>query len=325
MVQDSETPPRPLRVASLLPAATETVCALGQRRALVGVSHECDFPPEVVGLPVLTSSRLRAPESSAAIDRGVRELVRDSLAIYEVDVEALRRADPDLVLTQDLCEVCAVPLEAVEQAVRALGRPDVRIVSLRPTRLDDIWEDIRRVAEALGARERGQVLLDALAQRVAAVAERAARLPVRPKVLTIEWLDPVMVGGTWMPELVELAHGEPLAARAGEPAPTLSDDELAALQPDVVVFKPCGFTLERSEMEIARIEDLVARMPWPAALAGDVFLADGNAYFNRPGPRIADSLEILAACIHGFEFADLSKKHVHAFTRLAQHGRRGRR
>ena len=309
------------RIASLLPAATEIVCALGRRADLVGVSHECDFPPDVRGLPVLTSSRVRAQGPSVAVDRDVRALVRDALGVFEVDVEALRRVAPEVVLTQDLCDVCAVPRAEVERALRQLAAPDVRVVNLAPTRLADIWRDVQAVGDALGAGPEARELVADLQRRVEAVRARAARLPARPKVLSLEWLDPPMVGGTWMPELIELAGGVPLVAKAGEGAPTLAREELAKLRPDVVLIKPCGFDLARSEMESEAIAELVGATSWPAALKGEVFLADGNAYFNRPGPRIVDSLEILAACLHGFEFRDLSARHAHAFVRVAQHGR----
>lgn len=307
------------RVASLLPSATEILCLLGHEQSLVGVSHECDHPPGVRGLPVLTRTRRALPERSADIDRDVRALLEGALAVYEIELEALRDARPDLIVTQDLCEVCAVSLAEVERAVAELGVGGARILSLRPTRLADVWEDVRRVARALGEEERAERELAGIERRIAAVRERAARLSERPATLTIEWLDPVLIGGTWMPELVELAGGCPLVTRPGQHAPTLSQAELRALDPapELVLVKPCGFDLERSFREEELLRSLLERTTWPAVREGRVFVADGNAFFNRPGPRLVESLEILAACLHPAEFSDLAARHASSFVRLA--------
>lgn len=311
-------PPDAPRIVSLLPSATEIVCALGMGDGLVGVSHECDWPAEVVGKPVLTSSRLAPVGTSGDIDRDVRTLVRDALAIYAVDEGALARARPDVIVTQDLCEVCAVSFDAVVTAARRLADPDVDIVNLHPTRLADIVSDVRRVGAALGRERAADAVVADMERRMDAVRERTAALSARPRVLTIEWIDPLMVGGTWMPELVSLAGGEALVARAGEHAPTLTSEQLAALDPvpDVVLVKPCGFPLQRTVDELPALRDVLSRLPGDALARGAVWLADGNAYFNRPGPRIVDSLEILAACVHPDAFADLGARHAGAFRRL---------
>jgi len=301
-----------MRVASLLPSATETVCALGRRGDLVGVSHECDHPPDVVGLPVLTRPKVALGGRSGEIDRDVRAVVADALAVYDVRVEELDRVRPDVVVTQDLCDVCAVSLADVERAVRELTRPDVRIVDLHPTRLDEVLDDVRRVGQALGCDGEAGRLVAALRGRLDALRARAAACPTRPRVLTIEWIDPVMVGGTWMPELVALAGGEALVTRPGEHAPTLESDALAALDPapDVVLVKPCGFPLERTRAEADALRALLASMPWPAVREGRVFVADGNAFFNRPGPRLVESAEILAACLQPEAFRDFAEAHA---------------
>lgn len=298
------------RVVSLLPAATEIVCALGARDALVGVSHECDWPADVVGLPVLTRSKVPTSGSSADIDRAVRAVLLDALAVYEVDEPALAAVRPDVVVTQDLCDVCAVSLDDVRESLRRLARADVALVSLSPTRLADVLGDVRSVARALGLEARGAALAAELAARMEAVRARAAALESRPRVLTIEWIDPVMVGGTWMPELVELAGGEALVTRPGEHAPTLGREQLAALAPEVVLVKPCGFDLARSRRELDALSAQLAGLDWPALERGAVWLADGNAFFNRPGPRLVESLEILAACVHPAEFADFAACHA---------------
>ena len=303
------------RVVSLLPSATEMVCAVGSRDGLVGRSHECDYPLGLEHIPVLTRPRRVLPAASGAIDRAVREIVADALAVYEVDVGGLRAARPDVIVTQDLCDVCAVSLGDVHAALRELARDDVEICSLKPMRLADVWGDVRRVGCALGRAAEGEVVAAGLARRCEAIAARAAGLP-QPTVLTIEWLDPVMVGGTWMPELVALAGGQPLVTTPGEYAPTLNLDELTALNPDVVLIKPCGFDLGRTRAELELLERNLPWSCWGAVSAGRVFVADGNAFFNRPGPRLVESLEILAAVVHPEAFGDLLQKHAGALRRI---------
>lgn len=286
------------------------MCALGARDELVGVSHECDHPSGVERLSVLTRPRSALPLGSSAIDRTVREILHSALGVYEIDLDRLREARPDVVVTQDLCDVCAVSLDDVRHALSEVAARDVEVVSLRPKRLDDVWEDVRRVGRALGRAETGEELASDLARRVGQIGERAARIGRRPSVLTIEWLDPVMIGGMWMPELVTLAGGLPLVTEPGQHAPTLTRAELAELDPDVVLIKPCGFDLGRTSAEV---ELLGANLPWErwtAVRAGRVYVADGNAYFNRPGPRLVESLEILAACVHADAFPESRQKHA---------------
>lgn len=301
------------RIASLLPSATEIVALLGCVDQLVGVSHECDFPEAVRALPALTSSRLVDPGSSRGIDMDVRSLVREALSIYRVYPEGLRRAAPDLVITQDLCEVCAVSLHDVQAALTKLAEHgDVELVALSPTRLGDLFEDIRRVAKAIGVAERGDQVAQALKERCDLVGSRASAAPTRPRVVSVEWLDPIMLGGTWMPELIELAGGEAVGAEAGKAAPTVSLQELAKLQPELLLLKPCGFSLERSLQERSLIDAICAAVGEQTR----VFLADGNAYFNRSGPRLVESLEILAACVHPEIFSNFAQRHEGAFIRV---------
>jgi iron complex transport system substrate-binding protein len=291
-----------VRVVSLLPSATEIVCALGAGEDLVGVSHECDHPPEVAALPALTSSRLPTSGASGELDRSVRELLRAALAIYDLDVDLLARLDPDLVVTQDLCEVCAVSYQAVCAAADQLAGRDVRVVSLHPQRLDDIFDDIGRVAAALGRPGDGEALLVGLRGRLEQVERQAAAAPGRPRVVSIEWLEPVMLGGTWMPELIAAAGGTPLGVTAGQRAPTLDLAGLQRLEPEVVLVKPCGYPVEQTLAELELLPQILPWDSWPAVRAGRVYVADGNAYFNRSGPRIVDSAELLAACLHPRRF-----------------------
>jgi iron complex transport system substrate-binding protein len=296
------------RIVSLLPSATETVCAVGAEAQLVGISHECDYPPAIRDRRVLTRSRIDAAGTSRAIDTAVRAVITDALSIYAVDDDALAALAPDVIVTQDLCEVCAVSLDDVRAAVaRIAHRDDIRIVSLSPTRLADVLGDVGRVADAIGRSDQGAAVRAGLERRIRAIADRAARAQTRPRVVSLEWIDPLMIGGTWMPELIELAGGEAVGAVAGAPAPTIDTATLAALGPDVVVVKPCGFSLERALAEREIIERNVTAAVGPRAR---VYVTDGNQFFNRPGPRLVESLEIMAACVHPELFADFAAEHA---------------
>lgn len=299
-----------VRIVSLLPSATELVCALGAAADLVGISHECDYPPEIRDRTVLTRSRIDVGGSSHDIDMAVRGVIRDALSIYAIDDARLAELAPDVIITQDLCEVCAVSLDDVRAAVARLAhRASVDIVSLRPTRLEHVMGDVERVAAAIG--RQGREVRRTLEARVEALAARAAKPDSRPRVVTLEWIDPMMIGGTWMPELVELAGGEAIGARAGEPAPTIDVETLRAMKPDVVVIKPCGFTIERTREELDVIQRHVLDV-----VDARVYITDGNAFFNRPGPRLVESLEIMAACVHPELFGDFAEMHAGAIVRL---------
>jgi iron complex transport system substrate-binding protein len=304
------------RVASLLPSATEIVCAIGAEADLVGISHECDFPESVRHLPALTRARLRHARTSRGIDREVRSVLQEALAVYEIDLARLEAARPDVIVTQDLCDVCAVSFDDVCAATAALVNQDIRIVNLHPTRLDDIWGDIARVADALGRTAEGDAVVGDLRARASEITRRSADAGQRPRVVSIEWLDPVMVGGMWMPELIERAGGLPLVTRPGDHSPTVTRDALRALAPEVVLVKPCGFPLARTLEELSLLRASLPWESWDAVREGRVYVADGNAYFNRPGPRIVESLEILAGCLHPDAFEDLRRKHTGCVIRL---------
>lgn len=290
--------PVPRRVVSLLPSTTEIVAALGYADCLVGRSHECDHPPAVVDLPVVSRPRREPIGTSAEIDRGVRELLRDVLSIYEVDPVALRAAGPDLVITQDLCRVCAVDRSAVDAAVREHLGTDVEVLTSSPVTLDDVLHDVRRVATALGDAAAGERVVDRLRVGFADLRALVPGRP-RPRVLLVEWVDPLLAGGHWSPELVDIAGGEPVQVEAGAGAPVLTPEALQAADPDVIVVAPCGFDLLRAEQEA---EVLAAVPGWEGLRAvrkDRVYYADGSAYFNRPGPRLVESAAIIAAAAHG--------------------------
>jgi iron complex transport system substrate-binding protein len=305
------------RIVTLLAAATEIVAAVGAADELVGVSHECDHPPDAVaGRPVLTTARVGPLPSSAGVDRAVRQLVADALAVYDVDVELLAALAPDVIVTQDLCRVCAVSVDDVRAAVaRLAAKSAVELVSLHPRRLADILGDIARVAHAVARPAAGERVVAGLRDRIEQVRTVAGASPSRPGVVTVEWIQPVMLGGLWMPELIELAGGRPLGVAAGAPAPTVAREVLARLAPDVVVVKPCGFTVERA---LAELPVLARALPWMAwtGRAARVYVADGNAYFNRSGPRIVDSLELLAALLHPGRFPDQAARLPGAAVRI---------
>jgi iron complex transport system substrate-binding protein len=286
------------RIVSLIASATEIVCALGFEGQLVGRSHECDYPESVRRLPVCTAPKFDVEGSSREIDERVKTLLGDALSVYRVDADRLRELEPDVIVTQSHCEVCAVSLRDVERAVCSWLRACPKLVSLSPNRLADVWTDIELVAEALDARERGDELIRTLQSRMTAIEEKARSLPSRPTVACIEWIDPLMAAGNWMPELVEMAGGVNLFGEAGKHSPGMTWEQLVERDPDVIVALPCGFDLARTRREMPA---LTGRPEWPrlrAVRGGRVFLTDGNQYFNRPGPRLVESLEILAETLH---------------------------
>jgi len=286
------------RIVSLLPSCTEIVCELGLSAQLVGRSHECDFPPAVRRLPVCTQPKLNVQSSSLQIDREVKALRQDALSIYQIDTGKLKELSPDFILTQSQCEVCAVSLSEVEQAVSGWGGFQPRVLSLAPSALADVWNDILKVAGALGVAERGEQVVARLKDRVESIAARTRHLPQRPSVACIEWLDPLMAAGNWVPELVELAGGLNLFGEGGKHSPWLNWESVRERDPEIMVILPCGFDIERTRREMSSLTDRPGWKNLRAVKNSGVYLADGNRFFNRPGPRLVESLEILAAIIH---------------------------
>jgi iron complex transport system substrate-binding protein len=289
---------QPKRVVSLIASATEIVCALGARDLLVGRSHECDFPPDVTRLPSLTEPKFPVSGTSCEIDARVKAILQEGLSVYRVDAEKLNALRPDIVVTQDHCEVCAVSLKDVEAALHAWGGRRVEIVSLKPDSLADIWEDIAKVAHALERECQGECLVEQLKARMARIARQSAAARTHPRAAMIEWVDPLMAGGNWMPELVEMAGGENLFGGTGQPSPWLDWDKLVLADPDVLLVHPCGFDIARTLEEMPLLERRPGWRELKAVQRDRIFVADGNQYFNRPGPRIVESLEILAEIFH---------------------------
>src|SRR5215216_3674197 len=286
------------RIISLIASATEIVCALGFERELVGRSHECDYPPAIKRLPQCTSPKFDVEGSSYEIDQRVKAIVQDALSVYRVDSSLLERLQPTHIITQSQCEVCAVSLKDVEQAVCELTSSRPAIVSLEPNSLADIWNDIQKVGDALGAPARAEELVNRLQSRMDEVVQKTHWLQGNPTVAYVEWIDPLMAGGNWMPELVEMAGGINLFGEAGRHSPWMTWGELTAKEPDVIFVSPCGFDIKRTLKEMHLLAGKPEWKDLGAVRSGRVFVADGNQYFNRPGPRVVEALEILAETLH---------------------------
>jgi iron complex transport system substrate-binding protein len=286
------------RIISLIASATEIVHALGMGDFMVARSHECDFPSTVLSLPACTSPKFAISGNSREIDTLVKETLQTALSVYQVDEELLERLQPTLIITQSHCDVCAVSLRDVEAALSRHLTCQPEIVSLQPNALADIWNDILRVASALDRAATGERLIEKLKHHLNVTSVRAIASPQRPTVACLEWIEPLMAGGNWVPELVEMAGGINLFGVAGKHSPWLEWNELCRHDPDRIVVMPCGFDLDRTEKEMYW---LTKRREWESLRAvkgGQVYLTDGNQYFNRPGPRVVESLQILAEILH---------------------------
>jgi iron complex transport system substrate-binding protein len=306
-----------MRVVSLLPSATEILFAIGAGDQVVGVTHECDFPEEAKARPVLTSTLLPAELDAAGIDRHVRARVHVGSSLYGLDDAKLAALEPDLIVTQELCAVCAVSYEIVDRAAKRL-RGDPRLVSLEPSSLEDVFATIAFLGDLVGAQAGAATLLASLRARVealractGAVARNASGLdPLschpelvegRKRLLVLEWTDPPMSAGHWTPGLIELAGGEPVLGNPGANSRVMTWDEITAADPDVIVVAPCGFGLARTQREIAALPSDASRAlgALRAVREGRAYAMDGNAFVNRPGPRLVDTAELFAAAIAG--------------------------
>ncbi|WP_207422368.1 cobalamin-binding protein [Desertivirga brevis] len=290
------------RIVSLLPASTEIIYALGLEGQLVGRSHECDYPESVKELPACSSTVIEEGVSSSAIDTQVKQTIAEALSVYNVDSVLLKRLNPDLIVTQAQCEVCGVSLSDVEKALGEDQNKDVEVLSLSPNTLEGILADIKEVACKLEVSERGKVLLEELEERRDLIKHKLKFVENKPKVACIEWLDPLMIAGNWTPELVEIAGGVPVLATNGSHSPYIKPEDLCAANPDIIVVAACGFSIERTLQEISLLMQLSGWNEIEAVKNNKVFIADGNHYFNRPGPRIIDTIEILAEIINPKQF-----------------------
>lgn len=287
-----------LRIITLLPSATEIVAALGLADKIVGRSHECDYPPEIQNRPICTEAQINSEKPSAQIDADILNLVQKALSIYQIKTDLLEKLQPTHIVTQDQCDVCAVNFDVVEKAVAALTHSHPKLISLQPNLLTEVWADIERVATMLGVES--QPLLTQLQSRLEACRQKTQVIPEKsfPTVACIEWTEPLMTAGNWIPELVKIAGGNPLFGALGKHSPYLKWEDLVKADPDVIIIMPCGFDLERTQQEA---QHLALHQDWSKLQAvrnSKVYVSDGNAYFNRPGPRLVDSLEILAEILH---------------------------
>lgn len=287
-----------MRICSLVPGATEIAFALGLGDEVVGVTHECDYPPEarqksVVVHSVIDSNRM----TSLEIDRWVSERLSGKQGLYMIDEERLHEAAPDVILTQGLCDVCALDYNEVARSAETLAKKP-KIVSLTPNCLTDVLDDVARVGEATGQHLSAERLVRELKQRISVVRERAAQLSTRPRIVCLEWFDPIYAAGHWVPEMIELAGGHDVLGQKGKPSEKIQWKQVVELSPEVIVLMPCGFDIQRTAIEAATLKHLEGWHDLPAVKSGKVFAVNGHAFFSRPGPRLVDGLEILARIIH---------------------------
>ena len=293
-----------MRIASLLPSATELLYAVGAGADVVGRTHECDYPPEAQSLPVLTSSAIdHAGQTCAAIDRHVRHAVHEGSSLYRLDEHLLRSVAPDLIVTQELCDVCAVAYAEVQRAARRLAGA-VPVISLEPTSLDDICATAVVVGEASGHATEGAELATAMSEGLNAV-EAPSHLPSTPRVVCLEWTDPLMAGGHWVPEMVRRAGGHDVLGVERQPSSMVEWSDVVAAAPDVIVLMPCGFDVERTLAAATEVTERPGFAQLPCAHTGAVVAVDGSSYFNRPGPRIVQGLTIVSAILRAEPGAQL--------------------
>lgn len=282
-----------MRIVSLLPSATEIVCSLGLRDQLVGVTHECDYPDGVQSLPTVTRTLIPHDSSSGEIDTLVRERLKTEKALYSLDMETLERLQPDLIVTQALCDVCAVAEHEVNEAACSLpGSP--RVINLEPTCLQEVFDCIAAVGAAVGVDDKAREVIAGLTARVNAVVQRAGALTHRPRVMLLEWIDPPFSAGHWSPELVEMAGGREVIGVAGERSTTVAWERVVEADPELLVIACCGFTPERARQDLPILESYPGWSSLSCVRHNQFKIVDGSAYFSRPGPRLVDSLEILA-------------------------------
>lgn len=303
-----------MRIVSLLASATEMIAALGCLDQMVGRSHECDYPPQVLSLPTVSRPQIMIETSSAEIDAQIKQRAQSGIAavqdpaltalsIYAIDIEQLQALRPDVIFTQNQCEVCAVSERDVTRAVRQLTGLEPRVVSLSPYRLQDVWTDVLRVGQALNRSEQAEQLVRGYQHRLDTMQAATARFGTRPRITILEWLDPLMGSGNWTPELVAFAGGENVFGEVGQHSPWISWEELRAADPDVLVLAPCGYTIERALEDLPILQSNPAWQTLSAVRNGRVYAIDGNQYLNRSGPRLVESAELLGRVLWGEQLA----------------------
>lgn len=286
-----------MRIVSLLPSTTEIICELGFENQLVGRSHECDQPASVKKLPKLTDSSVKNTGNSAKIDQNIKSLLKNGLSIFNVKVDLLAEINPDIIFTQDHCEVCAVPLDDVKSAVQQYCSHDTKVVSLSPANLSEIFQSIQEIGQTLGAENRASQLVEELELRLDIIKNTIVGEPVK-RVVCLEWIEPLMTGGNWIPELLEIAGGEYLLSEPGKHSPWVDWDDVVNENPDVILIMPCGYDIDQTANEIHHITQKEGWNSIQAVENNEIYILDGNRYFNRPGATIYESARILAEILH---------------------------
>jgi iron complex transport system substrate-binding protein len=286
-----------MRICSFLPSATEMVCALGLADSLVGITYECDYPPEARAKTIVVTSKLSEATSAGEVDRQVSEFMARGESLYQIDAEMLRRIEPDLILTQDLCHVCAASPGDLKEALTHLARAP-EVLSLNPNRLADVWNDIRTVGKAAHQTREAEALAASLDRRVNEVEQAASRVSRRPRVACLEWLDPPFVAGHWVPEMIANAGGVDVLGRVAEPGFRSEWAKVYEARPEIIVIAPCGYHLEQTVKEFRAMKFPSGWEKLPAVASARVFAVDASSYFSRPGPRLATGVEILVELIH---------------------------
>ncbi|MCB9721105.1 MAG: cobalamin-binding protein [Candidatus Omnitrophica bacterium] len=292
-----------MRIVSLIASATEIICALGFQDNLVGRSHECDYPAGIENLPALSAPKIDVHGASAEIDRRVKDVVREGLSVYDVDADLLKALKPDVIVTQDQCEVCAVSLHDVEEAVAEWTGSRPVIVSLKPESMHDVWQDIRRVSDALRCRERAEALILEIQKEMEEISAECEGLVPPLNVACIEWVDPLMAAGNWVPEMVHLLHARCSFGAPGEHSKYITWEDIVKKDPNVIITMPCGFDVARTLQDIPILSGKPEWSDLKAVRHGRVYVTDGNQYFNRPGPRLRESLQMMAEMCYPGRFS----------------------
>lgn len=295
-----------MRICSLLPSATEVIALLGLSDELVGISHECDYPPSIRSVPIMVEPIIPPHGlASADIDRQVSQLVAAGQRLYRLKDHLLQQAQPDLIVSQDLCHVCAVTPDQLHDALRSMPHPPT-VLTLNPSTVHDVIDDVIRIGDAAGRSAEGHRLATQLRDRLDAIRTRVQGLSQRPRVVCIEWLSPLYAAGHWVPEMVQLAGGQDVLAQPGSPSRVVTWDEILAAAPDVLIVMPCGFSVERTHTELLQLMQQPGQWRLSPALAEHTYLVDASSYFSRPGPRLIDGIELLAALLHPSD-----RDHIH--------------
>ena len=304
------------KIVTLIPSATEIVAFLGEKEFIIGRSHECDYPNDLNKIPKLTSPKIDVDGTSGQIHKQIGIILEKSLSVYKVDIEKLKKLNPDFIVTQAHCEVCAVSFSEVENIAREHLGENTKIISLQPNTLNEVFDDIRRVAKDLEINNNhNNQLIKNLEIRLNNIRNKTEKYK-RPKVACIEWIDPLMAAGNWMPEMVHISGGEDVFGKKGKDSHWIKFDEIQKYNPDIIIFMPCGFNIKKTNDEVKNL--LLPKTPWHDLKVfkdKKIFITDGNQYFNRPGPRLIESLEILAEIIHPnfFDFEHQNKGWINFF------------